>query len=97
MSRPSELIPILLLSPRLALQEPHEHRKRRLVLPYAAEAVLGKGGAAAVLLLMFLSCTSAISAQLVGVSTVIAYDVYKTYLNPAARPSQILFANHVGV
>lgn len=40
-----------------------------LVLPYAAQAIMGKGGAAAVLLLMFMSCTSAISAQLIGVST----------------------------
>lgn len=46
----------------------------------AAQTIMGKGGAAAVLLLMFMSCTSAISAQLIGVSTVISYDVYRTYL-----------------
>jgi Na+/proline symporter len=27
---------------------------------------------------MFMSCTSAISSQLIGVSTVLSYDVYKT-------------------
>ena len=31
-----------------------------------------------VLVLMFMSCTSAISSQLIGVSTVLSYDVYKT-------------------
>jgi urea-proton symporter len=41
---------------------------------------MGKGGAAAVLLLMFMSCTSAISAKLIGVSTMISYDIYRTYL-----------------
>lgn len=51
-----------------------------LVLPFAAQTILGKGGAGAVLLLMFMSCTSAISAQLVGVSTVISYDIFKTYM-----------------
>lgn len=37
-----------------------------LVLPYAAETIMGKGGAAAVLILMFMSCTSAISGELLA-------------------------------
>ncbi|PWN46856.1 putative DUR3-urea permease [Violaceomyces palustris] len=61
-----------------------------LVLPYAAEALLGKGGSAAVLLLMFMSCTSAISAQLVGVSTVVSYDIVKTYFKPNTDPESLL-------
>jgi Na+/proline symporter len=39
-----------------------------LALPYAAQTIAGKGGAGAVLVLMFLSCTSAISSQLVSAS-----------------------------
>lgn len=49
-----------------------------LTLPYAAQTIAGRGGAGAVLVLMFMSCTSAISSQLIGVSTVLSYDVYKT-------------------
>jgi Na+/proline symporter len=49
-----------------------------LTLPYAAQTISGTGGAGAVLVLMFMSCTSAISSQLIGVSTVLSYDVYKT-------------------
>lgn len=49
-----------------------------LTLPYAAQTIAGSGGAGAVLVLMFMSCTSAISSQLIGVSTVLSYDVYKT-------------------
>lgn len=49
-----------------------------LTLPYAAQTIAGTGGAGAVLVLMFMSCTSAISSQLIGVSTVLSYDVYKT-------------------
>lgn len=41
---------------------------------------MGKGEAVAVLLLMFMSCASAISAQLIGVLTVIFYDIYHKYL-----------------
>ncbi|SCV70237.1 BQ2448_1631 [Microbotryum intermedium] len=68
-----------------------------LVLPYAARTIMGTGGAAAVLLLMFMSCTSAISAQLIGVSTVISYDVFKTYFKPSANDRALLKASHWAV
>ncbi|EST05562.1 Sodium/solute symporter [Kalmanozyma brasiliensis GHG001] len=64
-----------------------------LVLPYAAQALLGKGGSAAVLLLMFMSCTSAISAQMVGVSTVVSYDIFKTYFRPTIGADKLLRVN----
>ncbi|KAE9977030.1 hypothetical protein EG328_002299 [Venturia inaequalis] len=65
-----------------------------LALPYAAITIAGKGGAGAVLVLMFMSCTSAISSVLIGSSTVLSYDVYKTYINPKATDSQVLRAGH---
>ncbi|KAI4750378.1 sodium symporter family protein [Aureobasidium sp. EXF-3400] len=65
-----------------------------LTLPYAAQTIAGEGGAGAVLVLMFMSCTSAISSQLIGVSTVLSYDVYKTYIKPDATDAQILRAGH---
>ncbi|QDS69458.1 hypothetical protein FKW77_006062 [Venturia effusa] len=65
-----------------------------LALPYAAITVAGKGGAGAVLVLMFMSCTSAISSVLIGSSTVLSYDVYKTYINPKATDAQVLRAGH---
>ncbi|THW12977.1 sodium symporter family protein [Aureobasidium pullulans] len=65
-----------------------------LTLPYAAQTIAGKGGAGAVLVLMFMSCTSAISSQLIGVSTVLSYDIYKTYIKPKATDAQILQAGH---
>lgn len=84
-----------------------------LVLPYAAQTIMGSGGAAAVLLLMFMSCTSAISAQMIGVSTVLSHDVYRTYLSvvpftlmnisdfhlsrPNADGRQTLRAGHIAV
>ncbi|KAH7343032.1 putative DUR3-urea permease [Rhexocercosporidium sp. MPI-PUGE-AT-0058] len=65
-----------------------------LALPYAAQTIAGKGGASAVLVLMFMSCTSAISSVLIGTSTVLSYDVYKTYLRPNATDAQVLRAGH---
>ncbi len=43
----------------------------------AAAALLGKSGAAALLVLLFLAVTSATSAELIAVSSLLTYDVYK--------------------
>lgn len=53
-----------------------------LVLPNAAVALLGKGGAGATLLLIFMAVTSATSAELIAVSSIWTYDIYQTYINP---------------
>jgi urea-proton symporter len=53
-----------------------------LVLPNAAVALLGKGGAGATFLLVFMAVTSASSAELIAVSSIWTYDIYQTYINP---------------
>lgn len=47
-----------------------------LVLPYAAVALLGKGGAIATLLIVFMAVTSATSSELIAVSSIFTYDLY---------------------
>lgn len=56
-----------------------------LVLPNAAVALLGKGGAGATLLLIFMAVTSATSAELIAVSSIWTYDIYQNYINPKVR------------
>ncbi|KAJ3517073.1 hypothetical protein NLJ89_g741 [Agrocybe chaxingu] len=63
----------------------------------AAAALLGKAGAAALLVLLFLAVTSASSAELIAVSTILTYDVYKAYINPRATDAQILRVSHAMV
>ena len=53
-----------------------------LVLPNAAVAMLGKGGAGASLLLIFMAVTSAMSAELIAVSSIFTYDIWQGYVNP---------------
>ena len=65
-----------------------------LVLPNAAVAMLGKGGAAATLLLIFMAVTSASSAEFIAVSSIFTYDVYKTYVNPEASGKKLIFMAH---
>lgn len=65
-----------------------------LVLPYAAVAILGSGGAVATLLIVFMAVTSAFSAQLIAVSSILTYDIYNTYINPSASGKRLIYISH---
>lgn len=65
-----------------------------LVAPAAAVALLGQSGAVAILILVFLAVTSASSAELIAVSSILTYDVYRSYINPAATGPQIIRTQH---
>ncbi|CAH6723675.1 urea active transporter [[Candida] jaroonii] len=68
-----------------------------LVLPNAAVALLGKGGAVASLLVVFTAVTSAMSSELVSVSTVVTFDIYRSYINPEASGKRLIFISHATV
>ncbi|KAL2632568.1 hypothetical protein R1flu_004047 [Riccia fluitans] len=63
---------------------------RGLVPPATAIALMGKFGAILLLTMLFMAVTSAGSAELVAVSTLVTYDIYRTYINPKATGKQIL-------
>ncbi|KAJ7468098.1 solute symporter family transporter [Mycena latifolia] len=66
-----------------------------LAAPFAASALLGKGGAVALLIVLFMAVTSCASAELIAVSSILTFDIYKTYMRPAATPQQLIFVSHV--
>lgn len=68
-----------------------------LVMPYAAYAIAGKGGAVAVLLVTFMAVTSTISAQVISVSSIISFDIYRQYFNKAATDRDAIRWSHIGV
>lgn len=68
-----------------------------LVLPYAAVAVAGKGGAVAILLVVFMAVTSTISAQVISVSSIISFDIYRQYINRQAKDEDAIRWSHIGV
>ncbi|KAK1621707.1 sodium symporter family protein [Colletotrichum phormii] len=68
-----------------------------LVLPTAAVAMLGKGGAVATLILAFMAIMSTYSSELISVSSICTYDIYKTYFNPAATGKQLMRINYIGM
>ncbi|KAL8354527.1 hypothetical protein RB601_004094 [Gaeumannomyces tritici] len=65
-----------------------------LALPYAAVALLGKGGAVATLLIIFMAVTSATSSELIAVSSIFTYDLYRTYFNPSASGKKLIWISH---
>ena len=65
--------------------------------PATAIALMGKNGAALMLLLLFMAITSAASAELIAVSSLWTFDVYKLYINPSASSSQLVTQSHYGI
>ncbi|KAJ8690619.1 hypothetical protein PTI98_012031 [Pleurotus ostreatus] len=74
-----------------------------LAAPAAASVIMGKGGAAAILLVVFMAVTSAVSAELIAVipcdhshpSHIISVNsIYRTYFRPTARGPEIVRASH---
>jgi Na+/proline symporter len=61
----------------------------------AATALLGKEGAVALLIVLFMAVTSCASAELIAVSSILTFDIYKTYIKKTAQPSQLIFVSHV--
>ena len=68
-----------------------------LVLPYAAIAIAGKGGAAAILIITFMAVTSTLSAQVIAVSSIISFDIYRQYINKTASDRDVIKWSHIGV
>lgn len=68
-----------------------------LVLPYGAVALMGKGGAIATLVVIFLAVTSSFNAELVATSSIFCYDVYRTYLRPNAGGKSLIWISHTAM
>ena len=51
----------------------------------------------AVLLTVYLAVTSTSSAQMISVSSILSFDIYKKYINPQANNKQMIRVAHFGV
>ena len=68
-----------------------------LVVPAAATALMGEVGAIMVLTMLFMAVTSAGSAELIAVSSLITYDIYRTYKNPNATGKQLVKVSRITI
>lgn len=68
-----------------------------LSAPASSIALMGQGGAVLMLILLFMAVTSATSAELIAVSSLLTFDVYKTYIKPDAPSSRLVQVSHFGI
>lgn len=66
-----------------------------LASAYAAQTLLGQGGAVALLIVLFMAVTSCASAELIAVSSLLTFDVYQRYIKPTATPDNLIFISHI--
>ncbi|KAI0058357.1 urea transporter [Artomyces pyxidatus] len=59
----------------------------------AVSYLMGTAGSVLMLLLVFLSVTSALSAELIATSTLLSYDVYRHYFRPNASSHDVVYAS----
>ncbi len=68
-----------------------------LVVPAAATALMGEVGAILVLTMLFMAVTSAGSAELIAVSSIVTYDIYRTYRNPNASGKKLVKVSRITI
>jgi len=68
-----------------------------LVPPAVADNLLGSAGAVLILIMLFMAIVSTGSAESIAVSSLVAYDIYREYINPEATGKQILWVSRVTI
>ena len=68
-----------------------------LTISAAASVLMGEVGAVLVLAILFMAVTAAGSAELIAVSSLITYDVYRTYRRPDATGRQLLRVSRISI
>jgi hypothetical protein len=66
-------------------------------LLYGMTSLMGKSGASAGVLILFMAATSATSAELIAFSSVMTYDVYRTYIRPQSTGKELMKVTHIFV
>lgn len=68
-----------------------------LVPPAVAQHLMGTGGAVLILIMLFMAVTSTGAAEQIAVSSLVAYDIYRTYINKEATGKQIIFVSRIAI
>lgn len=67
------------------------------VMPYTIQALIGPQGIVAFLVLVFMALTSTVSSSMIAVSSILSFDVYKTYINPRVTDKNLVKVSHLTV
>lgn len=66
-------------------------------MPYTVKALIGDNGIVAFFVLLFMALTSTVSSSMIAVSSILSFDIYKTYLNPKASDKRLVKTSHTAV
>lgn len=84
-----------LASVALSLPVTKEEAGNGLVPPAVAKHLLGNGGAVLILIMLFMAVTSTGAAEQIAVSSLVSYDLYRTYYNPKATGREIIILSRI--
>ena len=70
---------------QLLLQLSADEVLNELVMTATASALWGKAGAVLVVAVVFMAVTSTGAGEMLAVSSITTYDVYREYINPKVR------------
>ncbi|KAJ5130021.1 Sodium/solute symporter [Penicillium bovifimosum] len=68
-----------------------------MVMPYTIKALIGDKGIVGFFILLFMALTSTVSSSMIAVSSILSYDIYKTYFNPKVTDKQLVRVSHLTV
>merc|ERR1711933_234538 len=68
-----------------------------LVPPASASVMMGKGGGIFMIIMLFMAITSTGSAECIAVSSLVAYDIYREYINKNATGADILRVSRIAI
>lgn len=66
-----------------------------LVVPAAAIHLMGRSGAVIVFIMVFSAVTSSGAAEMIAVSSIVSYDIYRTYIDPTCSGRRIIFVSRI--
>lgn len=66
-----------------------------LVPPAVADHLMGGAGGILILIMLFMAITSTGNSESIAVATLVAYDIYRTYLKPDANGDRILLVSRI--
>lgn len=66
-------------------------------MPYVIKALIGDKGIIGFFFLLFMALTSTISSSMIAVSSILSYDIYKTYFNQKVTDQQLVRVSHLTV
>lgn len=68
-----------------------------MVMPYTIKALIGDNGIVAFFFLLFMALTSTVSSSMIAVSSILSYDLYRTYINPGVTDRKLVHVSHLTV